>query len=128
MVQGAEPRNVAIAAPASLTGTRETGSRFMYVVPCAAMNLCEPRDKPQLQARVADGSPLPDWLKFDTNTGTFFGTAPAGTSSLVVQIVPLGTAGVPAQGQAVTVMLRFVPGKAPQQNQPEAIAAHSARR
>ncbi len=100
----------------------------MYVVPCAAMNLCEPRDKPQLQARVADGGALPDWLKFDSSTGTFFGTAPVGTSTLVVQIVPLGTNGVPAQGQAVTVMLRFVPGKALQQNKPEALAANSAGR
>jgi Putative Ig domain len=109
--QEVESRNAASASHVSLVGTREVNTRFAYVVPCAALNLCESRDKPQLQARIPDGGPLPDWLKFDADTGTFHGTAPVGTASLEVQLLPLGTAGVAAPGQAVTLMLRFVAGK-----------------
>ena len=31
-----------------------------------------------IKATLADGSPLPKWLKFDATSGTFSGTPPAG--------------------------------------------------
>ena len=43
-----------------------------------------------LQAELADGSPLPDWLHFDPHTLTFSGTPPAGQSGvLLVQVFVL---------------------------------------
>ena len=44
-------------------------------------------------ARLADGSALPSWLKFDSKTGTFTGTPPAGTPNFMIKVTATDTAG-----------------------------------
>jgi hypothetical protein len=68
-------------------------------------------------ARLANGDPLPDWLKFDSNTGTFAGLPPQGMfaslapdqsadSNIVTGTLPpnpnLGTDGVALAGEPET--------------------------
>jgi hypothetical protein len=49
-----------------------------YQVPLDAFGHSDPSAIVRLEARNADGSPLPFWLHFDSVTGTFRGTPPGG--------------------------------------------------
>ncbi len=49
-----------------------------YQVPLDAFGHSDPSAIVRLEARSADGSPLPFWLHFDSLTGTFRGTPPGG--------------------------------------------------
>ena len=55
-------------------------SAFSYTVPIDTITDPDPWDSITYQATLADRSPLPAWLKFDSNTRTFSGTP--GTANL----------------------------------------------
>jgi hypothetical protein len=94
-----------------LEATRDAGASFFYALPCRAVDNCEPAQAHQLNrkliARTLDGGALPDWLKFDTSTATFFGTAPNKTRQLKVRVSAAGA----AQAGTVIVSLNFAGGK-----------------
>jgi len=66
----------------------------------------------QVNARLADGRPLPNWLQFDSRTGSFrvVGRPPANAATLEVEVVARG-----ANGAAASVTFRLnASGAAPQ--------------
>jgi Putative Ig domain len=95
-----------------LETTRDAGVSFFYAVPCRAVDNCEPASTRKLVARTAEGGPLPDWLKFDANTGTFFGTAPLKTRTLKLKVASLGPGASFDKASAVSVSLNFAGGRA----------------
>ena len=46
-----------------------------------------PQVKVDYSARLADGSPLPGWLKLDTATGVLSGQPPAGAKAARVEVI-----------------------------------------
>jgi Putative Ig domain len=96
------------AGAVSLSATRDAGSSFFYAVPCGPLQICEPQGKPKLLARAEDGAALPDWLKFDADSATFFGTAPTKARQLKVRITTMAAVG----GKSVQLILNFAGGKA----------------
>jgi AAA family ATP:ADP antiporter len=54
----------------------QPGSALDFVVPADAFRDADPGDVLHLAARLADGRPLPDWLRFDANARRFTGQAP----------------------------------------------------
>jgi hypothetical protein len=95
-----------------LETTRDAGVSFFYAVPCRAVDNCEPAASRKLVARTAEGGPLPDWLKFDANTATFFGTAPLKTRTLKLKVASLPPGASFDTTNAVTVSLNFAGGRA----------------
>ena len=62
------------------------GQNFIYTIP--AETFIDPDgDKLSLSVTLEDGSPLPDWLKFDASTNTFSGTPAEGdVNTLTIQV------------------------------------------
>ena len=58
-------------------------------------------EKLRLEARSADGTPLPSWVKFDSNTGTFDVTPPAGQAGKL----PVSVTAYDTKGNAVSTEL-----------------------
>ncbi|MBS0337960.1 MAG: putative Ig domain-containing protein [Proteobacteria bacterium] len=54
-----------------------------YRIPADAFGHTDPAAIVRLDARSADGSPLPPWLQFDALTGTFRGMPPGGARTLL---------------------------------------------
>jgi len=70
---------------------------FSFVVPSDTFSDIDVGDKLTYGAKLADGSALPSWLKFDSGTGTLTGTpANADVGTLSVQITATDTAGASA--------------------------------
>jgi hypothetical protein len=44
-------------------------------------------------ATLSDGQPLPDWLKFNSSTGVFTGTAPNNLSSVIIKLTATNSTG-----------------------------------
>ena len=66
----------------------EPGQPFRHVVASDCFRDEDPGDVLRLQARLADGSPLPKWMRFDTRHFTFTGVVPAEVSQeLTVRVV-----------------------------------------
>jgi AAA family ATP:ADP antiporter len=55
----------------------QPGHPLDFVVPVDAFRDADPGDVLHLAARLADGRPLPGWLRFDANARRFTGQAPA---------------------------------------------------
>ena len=55
----------------------------LFQVPTDAFGHTDPSAIVQLEARNADGTPLPPWLQFDALTGIFRGTPPGGVRTLL---------------------------------------------
>jgi hypothetical protein len=97
-----------------LEATRDAGVSFFYALPCRVVGTCDSAPAQTLSARLADGSPLPHWLKFDANTATFFGDAPAQTRTVVVKVFAGGSdtkgnlANDNDNDNATTVTLKFL--------------------
>jgi AAA family ATP:ADP antiporter len=53
------------------------GQPFRHVVAVDAFRDADPGDVLNLSARLADGRPLPEWMRFDVHDRVFFGVAPA---------------------------------------------------
>jgi fibronectin-binding autotransporter adhesin len=92
----------------ALEATRDAGVSFFYAVPCRALGTCDAAPDQKMTARLADGNPLPDWLKFDANTATFFGQAPAQTRTLVVRVSPAARDAKLNNDAATVVTLKFL--------------------
>jgi hypothetical protein len=59
-----------------------------FAVPMDAFAHSDANATVQLEAQLADGKPLPSWLSFSAETGSFFGRAPAGeTNHYDIEIV-----------------------------------------
>ena len=76
----------------SLAGTINTQTAFKFTVPCRSILTCDLDERPIFTALLADGSALPDWLRFDPYTATFTGKAPAQTSVVRVRVATVGAA------------------------------------
>jgi Ca2+-binding RTX toxin-like protein len=73
------------------------GVAFSFVVPSDTFSDIDVGDKLTYGAKLADGSALPSWLKFDSATGTLSGTpANADVGALSVQITATDLAGASA--------------------------------
>ncbi len=66
--------------------TVDSGMTMRFVVPADTFASGDGR-APALSAHLADGSPLPAWIRFDPATGTFTGTPPAGVTLLEIEVV-----------------------------------------
>ncbi|WP_152986679.1 cadherin-like domain-containing protein, partial [Pseudovibrio sp. POLY-S9] len=68
------------------TQTALEGSTWQYVLPANSFNDADGDDL-VITVALADGSPLPDWLEFDTQTQAFNGIPPKdGVSSLDIKV------------------------------------------
>jgi len=74
--------------------TSGDGGRVTFTLPADMFGHTDSTALIQLQATMADGESLPDWLSFDPATGTFVGTPPPGTSGeITVRLVARDGAG-----------------------------------
>jgi hypothetical protein len=77
-----------------------TDGLTMLRVPTDAFAHTDPSAVVQLEARLANGSPLPGWLRFDGLRGVFSGTPPQGIEeTLEVEVVARDTEGREARTQ-----------------------------
>jgi len=75
----------------------EPGQPFRHVVASDAFRDDDPGDVLRLHARLADGSPLPRWVRFDIHHRTFTGVVPAEVSEeLTVRVVASDVDGMEA--------------------------------
>lgn len=75
------------------TATKNTA--FTYALPADSFVDADPGDRLSYSATLADGSALPDWLKFDAQTGTFSGT-PATAGNYALRVTATDLAGAQA--------------------------------
>jgi hypothetical protein len=99
---------------ASFEVTRDAGVGFFYAVPCLAVDNCDAvpnsSTSPHLNAKLANGKPLPAWLKFDASTATFYGQAPAQTTTVVAQVLRVGSGAQAGANATTLVTLKFLGG------------------
>ncbi|OBV41597.1 Ig-like domain-containing protein, partial [Janthinobacterium psychrotolerans] len=97
-----------LAAGATLVLNREIGSVSVPIEAQQGLAYAIPRDTfvsasgvaPTLTATLADGSPLPAWVRFDAVTGTFSGVPPRGeTVSLDIVVTARDGAGNTAKAE-----------------------------
>ncbi len=81
-------------APAGLFASRSTesisftqNSTFSYQLPNGTFTHSDASASITVEARQANGQPLPSWLKFDSNSGTFKGTPPPGYEGTLEVVV-----------------------------------------
>ncbi len=78
------------------------GRSFDYVVAEDAFHDADPGDVLQLTARLADGRPLPNWLRFDPNTRRFTGQPPEGHyEEVTITVIASDVDGLEAQSTFV---------------------------
>jgi len=86
----------------------EPGQPFRHVVASDCFRDEDPGDVLRLQARLADGSPLPKWMRFDTRHFTFTGVVPAEVSQeLTVRVVANDVDGMEAS--SVSALTAAIP-------------------
>ena len=79
-------------------------SMFSFALPKETFKHAGAKASVVLEARMADGKPLPDWLQFDPGTGRFTGRAPQGIQQIEISVIARDNSG----GEATTkVVLRF---------------------
>jgi len=75
----------------------EPGRRLDHLVPSDAFRDADPGDVLNLAARLADGRPLPSWLRFDPKSRRFTGLPPAGlVEELTITVVASDVDGLEA--------------------------------
>ncbi|HEY4545317.1 MAG TPA: Ig-like domain-containing protein [Pedomonas sp.] len=99
-----EPR---LSALQPVLDARVLDGPFVFALPLDMFLHRDPAAVLRLEARLADGSPLPDWLTFDPQTATFKGTPPPGAGTVTVEIVARDL-----NGQQTTATLKLQPGQA----------------
>ncbi|MEO8299896.1 MAG: putative Ig domain-containing protein, partial [Burkholderiales bacterium] len=67
-----------VALPELGTASVAAGGSLQFALPSDTFRSTDPDAALSLQVRLANGQPLPGWLKFDPVTGTLSGQAPAG--------------------------------------------------
>jgi hypothetical protein len=86
----------------------ETGTRLALVVPADAFAHTQPKEVVRLAVSQSNGQPLPGWIQFDSQTGTFKGEVPAGVrGELSVKIIARDM-----EGREATAVFRINLGKA----------------
>lgn len=79
-------------------------SLFSFTLPKDTFKHADPKTTVMLEARLADGKPLPPWLQFDPGAGRFTGRAPQGVQEIEVRVVARDNSG----NEATTrIVLRF---------------------
>ncbi len=81
IVEGRNDAPVATAPIGVQIASVATG--FTYTIPAGTISDVDASDILTWTATLADGSPLPSWLSFDSGTQTFSGTPPTSQSPLV---------------------------------------------
>jgi len=82
---------VVVAKP---IGTVEMSSGTVsFSVPSDAFAVAQATDSVTLSATQANGQPLPPWLSFNSQTGEFQGTPPAGTKAIDIKVTAHDRAG-----------------------------------
>jgi len=77
-----------------------SGHSFQHVVPVDAFRDADPGDVLHLAARLADGRPLPQWVRFEARTRRFSGWVPAGrTDELIVTVIASDVDGLEASSE-----------------------------
>ncbi|HZX29110.1 MAG TPA: putative Ig domain-containing protein, partial [Telluria sp.] len=85
----------------------ETGTRLALIVPADAFAHTQPKEVVRLAVSQQDGRPLPSWIQFDAQTGTFKGEVPKGaTGELRVKITARDM-----EGREATAIFRINLGK-----------------
>lgn len=85
----------------------ESGSRLSLVVPADAFAHTQAKATVRLAVSQQDGRPLPAWIQFDSQTGTFKGEVPAGqTGEMRIKITARDM-----QGREATAVFRINLGK-----------------
>lgn len=108
-----------VGAPLPTQQVKE-GEALAFAVPANAFADVDAGDSLSLQASLTGGA-LPAWLQFDTATGTFSGSAPAGSAG-VLQVVVTATDGAGATAsQSLQVVV--APGTPATNNPPTVTAA-----
>jgi Ca2+-binding RTX toxin-like protein len=73
------------------------GDAGTYSVPASAFSDCDVGDTLSLSTTLADGRPLPSWMKFDAASRSFSGSPmPADAGDLLVRVIATDTAGASA--------------------------------
>jgi hypothetical protein len=90
--------NDAPVAVGSLPGwTLTAGDAATYAVPASAFSDCDAGESLSLSATLADGRPLPTWMRFDAASGMFSGAPTAGDAGpLTLRVIATDTAGASA--------------------------------
>jgi len=90
-----------------MTDTTFSTGTIQFQIPADAFADSDSAATVRLQASQADGQPLPNWLSFDAETGTFTGELPPGLEEAIqVRVVARDSL-----GREATTTFRFVPGK-----------------
>lgn len=77
------------------------GALFTFTLPKETFKHADPKASVVLEARQANGKPLPDWLKFNPGTGRFTGKAPSGLKQLEVTVFARDTSGQEASTKVI---------------------------
>jgi hypothetical protein len=103
-----------IAVPDMGSAALAAGQHFSFAIPPGTFTHSDGGGQITLTARLADGQPLPAWLRFDPVTGTLAGDVPAGLSrDVTIEVVARD-----ANGHQVvsTVKLAAPPAAKPRQS------------
>ncbi|MBF0395038.1 MAG: putative Ig domain-containing protein, partial [Alphaproteobacteria bacterium] len=88
-----------------------SGGSIKFDVPMDAFAHTDANASVVLEARQADGSPLPSWLQFDPATGQFTGEPPPGAGDVQVRVTARDSQGRQAEA-AFRIQLREGEGEA----------------
>jgi hypothetical protein len=84
------------------------GQKFSYAVARDTFTDPDPGDVLSISAQLSDGSPLPEWLHFDSRQMSFVGKPPAGTAGqMEVELEATDMEGLTA---SEVFRLRYRPG------------------
>ncbi len=81
-----------------------SGTLFSFTLPKDTFKHADPKISVTMDARNADGGPLPSWLNFEPGLGRFTGRPPEGLSSFTVQVIARDSSGNEA---STMVTLKF---------------------
>ncbi|WP_418315025.1 VCBS domain-containing protein [Piscinibacter sakaiensis] len=89
--------NAPVVASEPLDQALTNGEGFRFVVPLPTFADADTADRLQFTATLEDGTPLPEWLKFDSERLTFSGTPPGGMARILsVNVVARDSSGAAA--------------------------------
>lgn len=92
-----------------------TGQSFTYVIPRDAFLPSSPDARLSFQATQASGAPLPNWLRFNPETGTFSGVVPEGVKG----DLRIRVKAVDEKGNEAVTTFTLKSGVVARENQPE---------
>ncbi|MFV9657656.1 VCBS domain-containing protein [Pseudomonas sp. NY15366] len=85
----------------------ESGALSSFSVPYDAFAHSDPNERILLSASQANGRPLPDWMRFDPQSGKFELTTPGGyRGELIIKVVARDS-----QGREASTLFRFTVGE-----------------